>query len=137
MSHNDTKSANHTTHLLDELISTRMVSTMTASSHFGTTVQNVLNTEVNIVALTETGNLNSVRQRAQSSMGPTGPTILRNMLVQTVRQIGFSIDISPIEVRRHACRAEVRMWQGRVMVVEHSVIANLNVKSRNPSQKMK
>lgn len=107
-----------------------MVSTIATSSNFGTAIENELNTEVNVITLAVTGNLDAIAEGAQGTMSPARSTVLRNVLVQRVCQIGDAIDGTPgkgiwqvrsldVLVRERRCdlielvvtRKELKIWK--------------------------
>ena len=83
--------------VLDEFKDGRVVSSVARPGDLGSAVKNVLDREVNVVALGVAGDLDAVRQAAQGSVGPTRTTILGQVLVERVRQIGYAINVSPGE----------------------------------------
>ena len=105
--------------LLDKLIDARMVTAIARSRHFGSTVENVLNGKVNIVALSLSSNLDAIRQTTQGTMRPTRATILRNVLIQAVRQVRGSIDIAPVKRVREL--VNICMWQRQSVKVLYCV----------------
>jgi hypothetical protein len=70
---------------LNEFIGTGMVSTMTRSSHIGSTIQNELNGKIDVVSLSLASNFDAISKTAQSPVGPTTSTVLWNVL-ETIRQ---------------------------------------------------
>ena len=71
--------------VLDELIGTRVVATMTTSRHFRAAIQNELDREINLFTLSLTGDLDSVRKGRNRAMSPARATILREVLIQRMR----------------------------------------------------
>merc|ERR1719326_1886306 len=69
----------HTTIALDPLVDARCKATMAAASV--TAIQNVLDGWIDVDALATTRNLYPVCQGRQGTMSPTGPTILRDVLI--------------------------------------------------------
>jgi hypothetical protein len=65
---------------LNKLVGTGVVTTVTRSGRFGTTVQNELNREVDIVSLRFASNLDTIGKTAQGTMSPAAATVLRNVL---------------------------------------------------------
>jgi hypothetical protein len=97
---------------LNELIRRRMVSSVTTSCHFRSAVQDVLNREVNVVALTLASNLDTISERRKRSMSPAASTILRNVLVQRMCQVADTVDICPGKRVGHIIGAQIRVRQG-------------------------
>lgn len=62
-----------------------MVATMTGSGRIGTTVENELNTQVNVIALALASNLNAVSKTGQGAVSPAAAAVLRKMLIERVR----------------------------------------------------
>ena len=71
--------------LLDKLKGRGVVTTMTRSGSLGTTVENELNTQVNVIALALAGNLDAVTETGQGAVSPTAAAVLRKMLIERVR----------------------------------------------------
>jgi hypothetical protein len=72
-----------------------VISAMTATRHVTTTIENVLNGQVDVVALSKTSNLDTIRETAQRSMSPATTAILRNVLIERMRQERYAVDITP------------------------------------------
>jgi hypothetical protein len=70
-----------------------MIPSTTRSSHFGTAIENELNGKVNVCAFRASGNLNAIGEGAQGPMSPTGATVLRQVLIERVSQVGDSIHV--------------------------------------------
>lgn len=110
---------------LNELIRRRVVSSVTATRHFRPAVQDKLNREVNIVALTFAGNLDTISKRGERSVSPTTSAILRNVLVQRMRQVADAIHIRPGKRVGQTTGTKVRVRQGGFDVVVDSIFTNL------------
>jgi hypothetical protein len=72
-----------------------MIATMTRPRMPAATIQDILNRQVDIVALTETGNLDAVSETAKRAVRPAGPAVLGNVLVERVRQKGDPVHVAP------------------------------------------
>ena len=59
------------------------------------TVQNVLNAQINIITLTEASNLDAVGQTGKGTVGPAATAVLRHVLVERMGQVRDTIDIRP------------------------------------------
>ena len=85
-----------------------MVPAVARSGRLDATIQNELNAQINVVALTETSNLDAIGKARQGTVRPTAATILWQVLIQTVRQITHAIDVGPRKVvGQLACRRQV------------------------------
>jgi hypothetical protein len=74
-----------------------MGTTMTASGNISGTIQNVLNRQVDFVPQSLTGNLDAVRQRRKRAVRPTASTVLGNVLIEGMRQITDTVNVTPID----------------------------------------
>ena len=63
--------------LLDKFVGLRVVASVTGSGILGSAVQNKLNGEINVVALRLAGNLDTIRQGTQSTVGPATSAVLK------------------------------------------------------------
>lgn len=64
--------------ILDEFVGARVVSSMTRTSRFRGTVENVLDAKVNVVARTQTRNLDAVGKAGNCAMRPAGTAAVSN-----------------------------------------------------------
>jgi hypothetical protein len=122
-------------HLLDKLVRRNMISTMAGSCRLRTTVQYVLNTEIDIVSLSLASNLDTIRETGQGSVRPATSAILRNVLIETVRQVADAVHVAPVKVVRQVVGSQVCVGKRTRVVVEDSVGADL--KMENASKECK
>jgi hypothetical protein len=83
--------------LLNKLVHPRVGTTVTAAGHVSRTIQNVLDRQVDLVTQSPASNLDAVSQRRKSTVRPTAAAILRNVLIQGVRQITDTVNVTPIK----------------------------------------
>jgi hypothetical protein len=100
-----------------------MVSSVAASGIAA--IKNVLNRQVNVVTLTESSNLDAVRQGRHGSVSPTATAVLGNVLVERVREIANAIHVAPVEGIRQGFGAKVCVGKRAGVIVEDSVFADL------------
>mmetsp|Transcript_4698 Transcript_4698/g.6337 ORF Transcript_4698/g.6337 Transcript_4698/m.6337 type:complete len:307 (+) Transcript_4698:202-1122(+) len=87
------------TNALYKLIGTCTRSTVARTSNLRATVENKLNGKINLIRGSRTSrNLNTIRQSTHRTMRPATTTVLRNMLIQTFRQVRDPIYIPPRKV---------------------------------------
>ena len=82
--------------ILDKLVDASVGSPMARPCHIPCTVQNELDTQVDIIALTTAGNFDAVREGGEGGMSPTRPAILGDVLVELVSQAAFAVDVVPV-----------------------------------------
>lgn len=104
------------------------------SGHFRAAVENVLDREVNVFALPTTGNLDPVSQTAQGTVRPTRTTILRNVLIQRVRQIGLALHIAPRKVVGQGPSIHVRVRKRTRVIIQDSMTIQILYTQRERSQ---
>lgn len=85
----------HESLVLNELVRRRVVSSVTRPGRLGAAVENVLDAEIDVVALAIAGNLDAIREAAQGTMGPAAATVLRDVLVERVRQVRDAVHVGP------------------------------------------
>jgi hypothetical protein len=112
-------------HLFNEFVRLRVVSSVTRSGCFGTAIENVLNAQINIVALTQTSNLDAIGETGQGSVRPAAAAVLGNVLIERMGQVAHAIDVAPVKVVRQVVGAEVRVGKRRSVVVQDGVFADL------------
>ena len=100
---------------------------MTATRFFGTAVQNKRNRQVNVIARTETSNLDAVRQGTEGAVSPATATILGDMLIERVCQVRDAIDVRPGKGVGQVPGVNVRVRERALDVVVDSVGADLCV----------
>lgn len=83
--------------ILNEFVRRRVVSTVTASGLIAAAVENVLNGQVNVIALTQAGNFDAIRETAECSVCPAGAAVLRHVLIERMRQVGYAVHVAPVE----------------------------------------
>ena len=83
---------------LNQFVHTGMIPTMTGTGRFGSAVQDPLNAEVNIVALSLTSDLDTISQGRDCAVSPAGSTVVRDVLVEMLGEVGFAIDVVPVPV---------------------------------------
>jgi hypothetical protein len=111
--------------VLDKLIGTSVISTVARSSSLGSTVQYELDGKVDIVALSLAGNLDAIGKAAEGAMGPTRSTVLRNVLVETLGQVTYTIDVAPRERVGQVLGHQVRVRKRIRKVVVHGIVTDL------------
>jgi hypothetical protein len=82
---------------MNKIIGPRGRATKTRPCHIGTTIQQELHGKINFIAIGIPSNLDSIGQGSERGMSPASPTVLRNVLIETVCQKGSSVHISPKE----------------------------------------
>ena len=123
-------------HLLDEFIGTSMVTPVARSGFLSPAVQNVLNTQINIIALSQASDLDAVRKAAQGSVRPATSAVLRNVLIERVCEVGNAIDVAPRETVGELRRVYIFVRQGRRVIIVDSVLANLEQIEQEVNQMM-
>ena len=108
----------HVPNLFDKLIDARVITTVARSGNLRSTVQNVLDREVNVVALSLAGNLDPIGETAECTVSPARTAVLRNVLIEGVRQVGYTIHVSPGKRIGESGGIEVRMRQRELIVVK-------------------
>jgi hypothetical protein len=111
--------------LLDKVVDSRVRATIAATSDFRTTIENVLNAQINVVALTQTSNLDAIRETGQGSVRPATSTVLGNVLIEGMGQVAHAIHVAPVKVVRQVFGAKIRVGKGTGVVVQDSVFADL------------
>lgn len=71
-----------------------------------------------------------VRQGTEGPVRPATPTVLRNVLVERVRQVRDAVDVAPIKGVGKVSRLDIGMRQGRGVVVVHGIFGDLSVCDR-------
>ena len=123
--------------VLDELVSTGVVSTMARSGIFRSTVQNELDAEVDVITLSLASNLDTVSKAGERSMCPARSTVLRNMLVETLGQVTHAIDISPRERVWKFIGHQVGMGKRALEIVMDGIVTDLIAKDEDGDTKEK
>mmetsp|Transcript_6451 Transcript_6451/g.11501 ORF Transcript_6451/g.11501 Transcript_6451/m.11501 type:complete len:209 (+) Transcript_6451:621-1247(+) len=95
---------------IDKVIRATGRTSMTRSSDLCATIQDKLNGQINFFSLGLSCNLDAIRQRTHGTMGPTGSTVLGNVLVERVCQVRFSVDITPVKGLRKIILSNVGIW---------------------------
>lgn len=104
---------------MDELVGTQSRSSVAGTSDFVTTVQNVLDGEIDINSLAVTGNLDTIGQSRQSTMGPAGATVLWDVLVQVLGEERGTVDVLPGEALWEFSDVGLRQWRAdHILVLE-------------------
>mmetsp|Transcript_14570 Transcript_14570/g.33663 ORF Transcript_14570/g.33663 Transcript_14570/m.33663 type:complete len:204 (+) Transcript_14570:501-1112(+) len=108
--------------VLDEFVGGRVVSTVARTRHFGPAIQYELDAEINVVPTAAlAGNLDPIRQGTQCAVGPAGATVLRQMLIQGVRQITHTIHVAPRKVVGKGRCFNIRMGKGLFIIIRDLV----------------
>ena len=102
---------------MDELVGTGVGTAVARSGHATSTIQNVLDRQVDLLATALPGNLDTVRQCTEGSVGPARAAVLGDVLVQRVCQVRRAVHIAPIKVRRQFRFGNVRVRQRGVVLV--------------------
>mmetsp|Transcript_12128 Transcript_12128/g.25678 ORF Transcript_12128/g.25678 Transcript_12128/m.25678 type:complete len:367 (-) Transcript_12128:150-1250(-) len=115
----------HVSGLLNEFIGAGVVSTVARSGHFCAAVQDKLDAQVDVVALGLAGNLDAVSERRQGSVRPTTPAVLRDVLVEGLRQVALPIDAAPVEGFGELFQSNVGVGErGLEGAVVHGIFSN-------------
>ena len=97
--------------VLDELIRCRVVTPMARTGNLGSAIENELDRKVNLFTLSLAGNLDAIGESRDGTMSPARATILRQMLVQRMGEVGLAIDVSPSEGIGKIVIADVGVWE--------------------------
>jgi hypothetical protein len=103
---------------------------VTRASHGSSTIENVLNGQVDFITRRIPRNLDAIRQGGKSSMSPAAAAVSWNVLVQRLGEIARSVDIAPGKIVGKLILSNVRVRKRRVMRVLHFV-AFQNLENRN------
>ena len=117
--------------VLNEFKGASVVTSVAWPGSFGTTIENELNRKIDVVTLCSTSNLDTISEGTDASMSPAWATVLRNVLVERVCQIGDTIHIGPAKGIREILTSEIGMGQRRLYVVMDSVVADLRNESKS------
>jgi hypothetical protein len=112
--------------LLDEFVDSRVRSTITAPSDMCPTIENVLNGKINVVALTETSNLDAIRETGQGAVRPAASTVLGNVLIETPCEVANAAHVTPMKIFRQVFGRNVFMRKRRVKVTFDRVAWQIN-----------
>mmetsp|Transcript_15973 Transcript_15973/g.23930 ORF Transcript_15973/g.23930 Transcript_15973/m.23930 type:complete len:213 (+) Transcript_15973:603-1241(+) len=82
---------------LNELVNTRVITSMARSGNVSSAIKNVLDGEVDIVSQATTGDFNTVGEGRHGTMGPARSAVLGQVLVEAMGEVGFAIDVGPGE----------------------------------------
>eukprot|EP00968_Pinguiococcus_pyrenoidosus_P005381 scaffold344_cov235-Pinguiococcus_pyrenoidosus.AAC.7 len=97
----------HEARLLDEGVRANVAAAVAASRHSAAAVQNELHAQVDVDALGAACDLDAVGQRAQRAMRPARAAVLRQMLVQVLREVVHAVHVAPAEALRKLLRGHV------------------------------
>jgi len=84
--------------VLDEFEGGTSITTIARTGLVSTTVEDVLNREVDVDTTGLAGDLDTISEGRHSTMGPAGTTVLRDVLVARFSGIRDTIDVAPVEV---------------------------------------
>ena len=79
-----------------------------------------------VVALGITSNLDAISERGQGSVGPATSAILGNMLVERLRQVALSINVTPVEGVGELVGTDVGVRESRHEIAVDSIFADLD-----------
>jgi hypothetical protein len=95
---------------------------MARSGNAPTAIQYVLNRKVDFIALSLASNLDAIGQSTQRTVCPTRPAILWNVLIETVRQVRDTVNVSPRKVIGKILFANVRVGKRRGIIIPNLVV---------------
>jgi len=107
--------------LFDELKGSSGGAAMTASRRTCSAVEDVLDAQVYIVSLCPPCDFNSIGQGGQGPVRPARSTILGNVLVEALGEIGDAFDVVPAEATGEIIIFEVSVGKGGGVVVHDAV----------------
>lgn len=107
---------------LNKFIGASVTASMTRACRVSPTIENELNGEINFIARGVASNLDAIGQGRECTVRPTGTTVLRNVLIQTLCEVRLAIDIGPREVGWQVILRNVRVGKGRGVVVANVMV---------------
>lgn len=84
--------------VLDEFVDAGVVPSVTAPRFGGAAVQDPLDGEVDVVALALTCDFDAIGEGGDGAVGPAGSAVVGDVLVQMFGEVGFAVDVVPVEV---------------------------------------
>jgi len=75
-----------------------MIPPMTTPGSPRSTIQNKLNTQVDIVSFPIPCDFDAIHKTGDGTVRPARTAVVRNVLIELLREEGFSVDVIPVEV---------------------------------------
>ncbi len=98
--------------LMNQFVNAGMISSVTGTGSFRTAVQDELDGEVDVVTDAPTSDFDTVLESRNSSVGPTGSTVVGNVLIEHFGKVGLAFDVVPAKVFGKVFLVEVGVGQG-------------------------
>jgi hypothetical protein len=112
--------------ILNELVHTSVRTTLATTGQFSSTIEHMLHGEIDIVSLSLTSNLDTIRETGQGSVRPAASTPLWKVLIETACEVADAAHVTPVEVVGQVFRRNVFVRKRRVKVAFDRVPWQIN-----------